>query len=436
MQLTPVDHNPFETTGVASPPSNGGLVPVDYDPFAQSSQPKVDLPLNTSNDASMGEQLARQLGLTGRYMIEGAGSLATGVGDLANTGINKLSEGLNKYAGTNIPSLGMPSEDLSNALTKVGYPSPESGIEKGVATASKLAAGLMPMGESLVSTGKQAIDNIGEIMNKPNFPTTSDAAKKVASQFYTEATNTGGVLKPEITNEFINKIEKLAPQTIQGKAFAGETQLTKLVERAQALRGQPLSLPAIQEIDEHLGNLIDDQYTIKGLSKEGKQFLDLQKTLRNTVHDAGPIDIVGGTGGFDALRDGRKAWSQASKMQDIERIQLRASQSDNPATTIKAGVRTLLSNASKTRGWTDQEIAALKAAGDRGALGGTLHVFGSRLMPFAGTMIGESVGGLPGAAIGAALGHGGSTVLRNAASSLQGKRLSNVLKTMGKGVPK
>ena len=47
-----------------------------------------------------------------------------------------------------------------------------------------------------------------------------------------------------------------------------------------------------------------------------------------------------------------------------------------------------MGNAKKSRGYTDEELAALRDAADRGALGNTLHIFGSRLVPYAAGVFG------------------------------------------------
>lgn len=405
--------------------------------LGQQSQPTQEpqaIP-SDSEQLPMGEQVARQLGLAGRYMIQGPTQALTNYGDIANTGINAATSEINKYAGTNIQQLGMPSQDVDNLLTKVGYPTPDTQTEKLVGYASKLAAGLTPNGEASIATGKQALGNaLDMVSSEPTGPTTSAAAKAIASQYYQQAQDTGGVLKPSFTNDFVDQLSQIAPQTAQGKIIAGDTPITQLVQRAQALRDQPLSLPAVQEIDEHLGNLVDQQYGLKGLSKDGRNILNAQSTLRDMVQNASPDDVVGGTDGFDALSNGRQAWNQASKMQQIEKIQNRAAQSDNPATTIKSGVRTLLSNPSYTRGWSDDEISALKNAGDRGVIGGALQTMGSGLVPYVATAVGEGIGGLPGAAIGGGIGHVGSKLAKSAGTALQNSRLADVLTTMGKNI--
>jgi hypothetical protein len=88
---------------------------------------------------------------------------------------------------------------------------------------------------------------------------------------------------------------------------AGDTAITGLVDRILAFRDEPISLQGAQEIDERLGDLIDKEFDMKGLSKEGHNLLDLQTTFRNMILDAGPADTTNGTVGFEAIKHGRAA---------------------------------------------------------------------------------------------------------------------------------
>lgn len=262
-----------------------------------------------------------------------------------------------------------------------------------------------------------------------NMPVSSADAKAISSKFYDIAKQSGDTFPPEFTNKLIDETTSQAPQTLAGKATTGTTPIVDLSDRWQTLRDQPLDMKSIQEMDEGLGNLIDNEIKPNGTpTKAGKQLLDVQSNLRNMVMDA---DV--GEGG-QALQNARQAWSQGAKMSDIERIMTRAENSDNPATAIKSGVRTMLSNPSRIRGWSDEELQALKDAGDRGALGGALHVFGSRLGPLLGGAAG-SVGGIPGAIAGSALTYGLSSGARSLATQMQMNKAQNVLNFLGKGVP-
>lgn len=274
----------------------------------------------------------------------------------------------------------------------------------------------------------------GEVLPPARAPQTSAEAKQIASAHYQRADEVGGTLTPEFVNRFVDKAESIAPQTAEGQMIVGDSPITALVDRIQGLRDEPVSLKGAQEIDEGLGNLIDREFGVKGLSKEGKQLLDLQTTFRNMILDAGPDDVGGGTAGFDALKQGRAAWAQAMKMTDLERIQDRAELTDNPATSIRSGIRVLLSNPSRVRGYSPAEVAALKDAANRGVMGSVLHVFGSRLIP-AGLAAHGAVSLSPASLATAAVAHAGTSLLRNAATGLQSRRLGNAMDVLGQSVP-
>ena len=161
-------------------------------------------------------------------------------------------------------------------------------------------------------------------------PRTSAEAKQIAGQYYTAADDVGGTLTPQFTNKFIDSVGSVAPQTEAGAAVTGTNAVTGLVDRLQSLRDKPMTLQAAQEVDEGLSNLIDKEYGVTGLSKDGKKLLDIQGTLRDQINNAGSGDTSGGTAGFDALNTARQAWSQAMKMGDLERIQERAATDGQP----------------------------------------------------------------------------------------------------------
>lgn len=411
-------------------PDEGAPAPATAAAFldAGTQKPQADY-------RSDGENVFRQLGLTSRDIFSGLAGAATVPGDLANMAINKVSPTINKYTGSNIPPLGMPTEDVKNLLTKAGLPLPENNKEKLINGAAETMVQFMPNAENLIKYGKEAANNLGDMWNGYDGPATSAEAKTIANSHYQTAQESGGILTPNFTDKFLDKVSDMTPQTSAGKVVAGDTPLTQLNQRLQALRGKPLTLPAIQEVDEHLGNLIDSEHGPLGLSKNGQQLATVQRTLRNMVSDAGESDIVGGTDGFDALQSGRKAYSQAMKMQDVEKIARRASLSENPSTAIRTGIRTYLGNQSNTRGWSLDEVSALQDSAKRGAIGGTLNLMGSKLIPIGAGLIAEHTGGPIGAAVAFGASHAWTEMARKGATAIQDSKLQNVLQKLGGNVP-
>ncbi|MGB6351495.1 MAG: hypothetical protein WBG10_15870, partial [Pseudolabrys sp.] len=271
----------------------------------------------------------------------------------------------------------------------------------------------------------------------PAPPATSAAAKAIASGFYKTAELNNAEITPQSANSFYDKIAEKQPQTEHGQATGGTDDATALIDRWQNLRDKPISVKAAQEMDEQLGDLVDKHFDkINGLDKEGYKLQDIQQSLRDHIANLGPDDVTGGSAGFDALVQARKAYSQAMKMRDLERIQTRADMTDNPATSVKTQVRTLLTNPGKLRGYAPDEVAALQDASQRGVIGGALHVFGGRLAPlFVGAAEGSTGAGLfP--TVATTLGaHVITSKMRDAASYLQQQRLANALETVGRGVP-
>lgn len=268
--------------------------------------------------------------------------------------------------------------------------------------------------------------------------TTSDDVKAVARQLYEKADQTGGVFNPTFTNEFINEAKMVTPQSAFGKTIGGDTETTKLISRLEQLQNKPMTLADAQESDEELGHLISAQYANGRLSKDGFRMMQIQDQLRDKIEQAGPGDLVGTQNGFTYLPPARQAWSQAAKMRDIEQIKTRAEQAEQPITTIRAGIRTLLANPKRLRGYTPEEITALKNAAEPGALTQILRGLGSGLTKYI-TAGGEIAGGggVTGGLVGGMAGGAISSVAKKAATNMQMKKVNKLLNQLGQtgGVP-
>lgn len=82
------------------------------------------------------DSVARQVGLTARYGMEGLGQVA----DIVGTPLNML---INRATGSR---LGTPSQSMSNFATMLGLPQPETNLEKSVGNVTRAVAGVPAMG--------------------------------------------------------------------------------------------------------------------------------------------------------------------------------------------------------------------------------------------------------------------------------------------------
>ena len=261
-------------------------------------------------------------------------------------------------------------------------------------------------------------------------PKTAAEAKQVASQFYQLNAAQGDRQMPsDFINALSDDLNERGPKGPLETAVAGENRVGRIAAQVRELRDQPTTLEDAQRTYSRIGDEATAEFKQNGNSETYRDLMQIQSNMRDRI---APSDLTGN----DAWTNARKAWSQAMKMDDLERIQQRAEMTDNPATSIKSGLRVLLSNPSRIRGYSPEEVQALRDASERGALGSVLHVFGSRLIPIVAASAEASSGGLTAGLAAAGAAHVGTTAIRAAAEALQTSRLNRALSTLAERVPR
>ena len=100
------------------------------------------------------DTVARQVGLTARYGMEGLGQVA----DIVGSPLNML---INRATGS---QLGTPSQSMSNFASMLGLPQPETGFEKGIGNVTRAVAGIPAtggFGGLLQQSGKATTQAVG-----------------------------------------------------------------------------------------------------------------------------------------------------------------------------------------------------------------------------------------------------------------------------------
>ncbi|MGG7581700.1 hypothetical protein [Rhizobium sp. Nf11,1] len=316
--------------------------------------------------------------------LQGLGGLAQGVGSAvkaAPTVLGRIAQGVGTGAGYGALAGAGAGEGVSDRVGKAV----EGGVVGGVTGGVLSAAGEAVGGAVRVAKGVKA--------PRP----TADELGQAARSAYEEAEKSGGVFRSSVTDKFINDAVKgLNPQTDAGKLIAGESELSKISDRLQLLKGRKLSLAEAQEIDEYLGEMIDSYVDAGRLTKPGRKLLDVQTAFRNSIENAPPQAIEGGKQGSEALKEGRRLWSQSAQLRDIQKILTRAELSPQPASAIKSGFRTMVSNPARLRGYSAEAQKLMREAARSGIVGDTLGTFSTRLLG----LVGLATNGLGGAVAG------------------------------------
>lgn len=374
--------------------------------------------------------------------LQNTGTVLGGVGDIMGRGMSALAgtafSALPDEAQQKVKEFGsdlMASRPAQSALGLVSsaakkyedFAKKSPRAARNIEAIGNITTSLYPMakrskaiGEASESVGKAAIS---KVMPKPE-KLSSEDLRKIGSQLFQEAETTGAIMRPEAASRFFASAKAVTPQTLAGRATAGESPVSLVLKRWEdaGLANQPMSFTALKEMDEELGRLAYESVDNFGkMTRDGKQFLDLQTKLRDAIENAADTDFVGGKGAFETAKEARKYWSAQMRLRDIERIIERGLNSESPATSIKNGFNTLL-NSKRFSQYNEAEKAAIRAAAKKGNLVDFLGAAGSRLNQVVLQSVGAATGGVPGAMAGSAAGFAATAGARGLATSAQLKK--------------
>jgi len=144
----------IDLTGMATPDQqNAGFREIDP---SMIGKPVVQqTPVKQNQDS-----IARQVGLTARYGMEGLGQVA----DIVGTPLNML---INRATGS---QLGTPSQSMSNFATMLGLPQPQTNLEKSIGNVTRAVAGIPATG------------GVGGLMQQFGGQTTQAVGRGLAAQ--------------------------------------------------------------------------------------------------------------------------------------------------------------------------------------------------------------------------------------------------------------
>jgi len=145
----------IDLTGMATvdKPQNSRYRVIDQSMLGEAIVPQT--PTRQNQDS-----IARQVGLTARYGMEGLGQVA----DIVGAPLNML---INRATGS---QLGTPSQSMSNFATMLGLPQPQTNLEKSIGNVTRAVAGIPATG------------GVGGLMQQFGGQTTQAVGRGLAAQ--------------------------------------------------------------------------------------------------------------------------------------------------------------------------------------------------------------------------------------------------------------
>lgn len=292
-----------------------------------------------------------------------------------------------------------------------------------------LTGGAIPVAGSALSdvaqTGKNAVK--GLLARSPEaVQNAAEALKDTASGIYDKMRSVGATLNPTSSQGLISSLDS----AVAGNQFIPELNPKTLAivnHIKQAANNGDLGLNDLDQYRRLLGKV--------GNSEDGVSAGSVRQAIDNHVNGLTGTDLSNGsTDAVDLLNQGRKQYQQASKFEDISDILTKA---DGDPNKIKSGLTRYLNNDKNLRGWSDDEISALKdAASNSGTekllkLGGKFGLdLGTSLTP--GNTVAPIVGGALGG-IAAPIAGTGARITQKLTARAKAESLLNTIENGSNG---
>lgn len=358
---------------------------------------------------SLGSDILRQVGLTGRAAVTGALSLPAMAADpLANL--------VNMAAGKTVMT--PPSQGIQNLMTAAGVPAPETGLERAVQTGASAMAGiapqaalakvtpaLAPLGQNLLqqtaaagaggTAAQVASDAVQEATDNPLASIvaglaagtvagslgaktatslsqqrqpliTLDEIKKRAQQSYSTMENLGVQVKPKsILDTFDNIESKLVKENFNPKLDTHKP-VAQVLEQIRTMVGQQ-RVP-FTRLEQMRSALVDLKNSKEPATRKyaGQAVAELD----NYISNIGAKDIIAGKANVGeavkAVQTARKDWRNLSRATVIEdALNVAEAKALDPKASegelIRRQLINLASNKDKMRVFTERERNAIKS---------------------------------------------------------------------------
>lgn len=326
-----------------------------------------------------------------------------------------------------------------------GYDQSLEGAKQGAITGA-VTGGAIPAAGAVLSDVGGTLGNAAKGVLARSPDAVQDAAeslKSKASDLYNQMRQVGATLNPASSTSLSSNVDS----AVAANQFIPELNPKTLAIvnhlKAAAQNGN-LGLNDLDQYRRLLGRV--------GGSEDGVSAGAVRQAIDDHVNSLTGKDLSSGsTDAVDLLNQGRKQYQQASKFEDISEILTKA---DGDPNKIKAGLTRFLNNEKNTRGWSGDELKALKdAASSTGTekllkMGGKFGIdLGTSLTPgnTIGPVLGGAVGGLgaPVAGTAARIGQklsarGGAenllTTLQNGGGKAASQPISGVLSAPAGGI--
>lgn len=281
--------------------------------------------------------------------------------------------------------------------------------------------------------------NIG-FKTKAKVPAAADI-KAQATQLYQQIDDAGVLIKSEPYNQFVNEVKVDIGSKVRP---ARNPKIADAIKELDEVTGSAKTLQKMQDLRESISSLKmssepSDRMFAGKIVEKLDNFIEKLDTTKLIAPAQGDLEAI------KLVPQARNLWKQARKSELLDELYEKAGFQPNAkyddvvfATKLRDQFKNLATNKNKLRGFSPEEVKAIKDAAQGGRIENALRAFGK---PLQGSVlqgqniaslsipaaIGYQLGGTAGAVVGANLVPASRAVSRKVAGQLGKQNLQNVI---------
>jgi len=334
----------------------------------------------------------------------------------------------------------------------------EAALSAGTGVISQLLGNVAGVGTQILEGLQTAVEsskiaptpitgaaNIG-FRTKAKVPLASDI-KQQASNLYKQIDDAGVVIKSDPFNEFVNNIKSTVGSQVRE---ARNPKIVDVFKELDEARDAPITLQKMQDLRSSISTLkksseASDRMFAGKIVEQLDDFVEKLDTTKLVSPAKGDLDAI------KLIPQARNLWKQSRKSELLDEIYEKAGMQPNAkyddvvfATKLRDQFRSLATNKNKLRGFSAEEVKAIKDAAQGGRIENALRAFGK---PLQGSilqgqnvaslslpaLIGLKIGGPAGAILGANVVPASKAISRRVAGQLGKQNLQNVIDSIKTG---
>lgn len=402
---------------------NGSIMKVEA-PEGASQQQIIDFAKSQYKPATstVGQ---KALGVGEAGLTAGTGVLSQLIGNIAGVGREVLTGDFGKGTAEKT------AQQVQQALTYQPRGEVAPQILEGLKTAVETS--------KIAPTPITGAANIG-FKTKAKVPAAADI-KAQATQLYQQIDDAGVLIKSEPYNQFVNEVKVDIGSKVRQ---ARNPKIADAIKELDEATGSAKTLQKMQDLRESISSLKmssepSDRMFAGKIVEKLDNFMEKLDTTKLIAPAQGDLEAI------KLVPQARNLWKQARKSELLDELYEKAGLQPNAkyddvvfATKLRDQFKNLATNKNKLRGFTEEEVKAIKSAAQGGKIENALRAFGK---PLQGSIlqgqnvaslsvpaaIGYQLGGLAGGVVGANLIPASRAVSRRVAGQLGKQNLQNVI---------